>query len=247
MSTGEPQPALIPTTGIKIYDEIGAAMAGNPLNPPDPVLVTKLASIGISPGKTPSTQSNDTIKTALQTGIPEGQKLIDAKVANFGTNVNGWFVNAQTGVYGTDYLFRAAVTQHGLGANVGQEAFYPATFTDSEGSPLNGANNYVIHFNPGQTPPVDGFWSITMYDDKSLFVDNPINRYNIGKYTDGLKNNTDGSLDIYIQNASPGADKESNWLPAPQDGFNLVLRMYLPEPQALNGTWQLPLVQRTAG
>ena len=242
-----PQPALIPTTGIKIYDEISTAMSGNPLNPPDPVLVTKLASIGVSPGKTPSTQSNDTIKTALQTGITEGQKLIDARVANFGTNVNGWLVNAQTGVYGTDYLFRAAVTQHGLGANVGQEAFYPATFTDSEGSPLNGANNYVIHFNPGQTPPVDGFWSITMYDDKSLFVDNPINRYNIGKYTEGLKNNTDGSLDIYIQNASPGADKESNWLPAPQSGFNLVLRMYLPEPQALNGTWQLPLVQRTAG
>jgi hypothetical protein len=209
--------------------------------------VTKLASIGIGPGKVPSTEANDTIKAALNTGITEGQKMIDAEVANFGTNVNGWQVNAQPGIYGTDYLFRAAVTQYGLGANIAQEALYPLTFTDIEGTPLNGTNNYVIHFNPGQTPPVDGFWSISMYNNKSLFVDNPINRYAIGKYTEGLKNNTDGSLDIYIQNANPGADKESNWLPAPQGSFNLVLRMYLPQPQVLNGTWQYPAIQPTAG
>ena len=131
-------------------------------------------------------------------------------------------------------------------ANIAQEALYPATFTDIEGRPLNGTNTYVIHFNAGKTPPVKAFWSITMYNDKSLFVDNPINRYDIGKYTEGLKNNTDGSLDIYIQNASPGADKESNWLPAPQGGFNVVMRTYLTQPQVLNGTLQLPLVQPTA-
>jgi DNA sulfur modification protein DndE len=239
------QPKLIPTTGIKIYDEIAAAMIGNPLNPPDPVLVTKLASIGIGPGKTPSTQSNDTIKAALQTGITEGQKLIDAKVANAGTVVNRWLLTPQTGVYGADYLFRAAVTQLGLGANIAQEALYPATFTDIERRPLNGTNNYVIHFNPGQIPPVKAFWSISMYNNISLFVDNPINRYAIGQFTQGLKNNADGSLDIYIQNAGPGKDKESNWLPAPQgSGFNLILRMYLPAEQVLNGTWTPPAVQQ---
>jgi hypothetical protein len=136
-----PQPKLIAPTGIEIYDEISTAMSDNPLNPPDPVLVTKLASIGITPGKTPSTHSNDTIKTALQTGMTEGQKLIDAQVANFGTNVNGWFVNAQTGVYGTDYLFRAGVAQFGLGANIAQEALYPSAFTDIQGKNLTGANN----------------------------------------------------------------------------------------------------------
>ena len=83
-----------------------------------------------------------------------------------------------------------------------------------------------------------------MYNNKSLFVDNPINRYSIGKYTEGLKNNTDGSLDIYIQNANPGADKASNWLPADKDGFNLILRIYLPGEQVLNGTWTPPPVQR---
>ena len=239
-----PQPALIPTTGIKIFDEIGAAMIGNPLNPPDPVLVTKLASIGIGPGKVPSTEANDTIKTALQNGITEGQKLIDARVAKFGTVVNGWISNAQAGVFGTDYLFRAADTQYGFGANIAQEAFYPLAFTDSQGKPLSGNTSYLIHFESGQTPPVDAFWSITMYNDKGLFVDNPINRYSIGKYTEGLKNNTDGSLDIYIQNANPGADKESNWLPSANGTFTMVLRLYLPQQQILNGTWQLPEVQK---
>jgi hypothetical protein len=239
-----PQPTLIAPTGIKIFDEISAAMVGNPLNPPDPVIITKLATIGIGPGKVPSIEANDTIKAALQTGITEGQNLIDARVARFGTVVNGWLANAQAGVYGSDYLFRAAVAQFGLGANIGQEAFYPSTFTDNQGKPLSGNNSYLIHFEPGQTPPVDGFWSVSMYNDKNLFINNPIKRYSIGQYTEGLKNNTDGSLDIYIQNASPGADKESNWLPAPEGSFNMVLRTYLPQPQILNGTWQLPLVQK---
>jgi len=238
-----PQPALIAPTGIKIYDEIGAAMTGNPPNPPDPQLITKLAQIGIGPNKVPSQEANDTIKGALETGIIEGQKLIDARVTNSGTMVNGWLVNALAGAYGADYLFRAAITQLGLGANIAQEALYPATFTDNQGKPLNGNNSYLIHFEPGQTPPVDAFWSITMYNDKSLFVENPINRYSIGKYTEGLKNNTDGSVDIFIQHNSPGNDKESNWLPSPQGSFNMIMRTYLPQPAILNGTWHLPSVQ----
>jgi hypothetical protein len=230
-----PQPSLIAPTGIKIYDEIGQAMVGNPLNPPDPGLVTKLASIGIGPDKTPSTEANATIKAALQTGITEGQKMIDAKVANAGTKVNGWLYAIPCGDYGTDYLFRAAVTQIGLGANIAQEALYPIAFTDSQGKPLTGANNYIR-----KTPPVNAFWSITMYNSKSLFVDNPINRYSIGTYTEGLKNNTDGSLDIYIQRDSPGTDIESNWLPSDKNSFNLILRMYLPAEEVFNGTWTPP-------
>jgi hypothetical protein len=241
-----PQPTLIAPTGIKVYDEIGQAMSGNPLNPPDPALVDKLTSLGIGPGMTPSKQANDTIKAALQTGISEGQKMIDTQVANFGTTVNGWLIYADTGIYGSDYLNRAAVTQFGLGANVPQEALYPTTFTDSQGQPLSGANNYTIHFDPGQTPPTDGFWSVSMYNNKSLFVDNPLNRYSINQYSE-VKNNADGSLDLYIQNQSPGPDKESNWLPAPTDSFNMVLRTYLSQPQVLNGTWQPPGVEVATG
>ena len=120
-------------------------MRGNPLNPPDPVLVTKLASIGIGPGMTPSTEANDTIKQALQTGITEGEKLIAPQIPNLGTEVNGWRVTP-AGVYGVDYLFRAAVTKLGIGANIAQEALYPPAFTDSEGKPLSGNSSYVIHF-----------------------------------------------------------------------------------------------------
>jgi hypothetical protein len=169
--------------------------------------------------------------------------MIDAEVANTGTNVNGWRYAIPTGVYGTDYLFRAAVTQLGLGASIAQEALYPVTFTDSQGKPLTGANNYIIHFNPGQTPPVNAFWSVTMYNNKSLFVDNPINRYSIGKYTEGLKNNTDSSLDIYIQHASPGKDRESNGLPSDKNSFHLILCMYLPAEEVLNGRWTPPPVR----
>jgi hypothetical protein len=238
-----PKPPFIPITGIKIYDEIGTAMQGNPLNPPDPALVTKFASIGIGPGMTPSTQANDTIKRALQTGITEGEKLIAAQVPNLGTEVNGWRVSP-AGLYGLDYLFRAAITKLGLGANIAQEALYPPAFTDSEEQPLSGNSSYLIHFDPGQHPPVNGFWSISMYNEASYFVDNPIDRYAIGPHSAPLKNNTDGSLDIYIQNASPGADRESNWLPAPEGPFKITMRLYLPQPQVLNGTWPLPQIQR---
>ena len=240
-----PQPTLIAPTGIKVYDEIGQAMIGNPLNPPDPTLVNQLESLGIGPDMTPSSQANDTIKAALQTGISEGQKMIDTKVANLGSVVNGWLISTG-GIYGNDYLNRAAITQLGIGLNVPQEAFYPATFTDSQGQPLNGANNYTIHFDPGQTPPAYAFWSVTMYNNKSLLVDNPLNRYSINSYTE-LKNNTDGSIDLYLQNQNLGPDKESNWLPAPADSFNLVMRLFLPQPQALNGTWQPPGVELATG
>jgi hypothetical protein len=107
-------------------------------------------------------------------------------------------------------------------------------------------HNYVIHFDKGQLPPVKAFWSLTIYNNKSYLVDNPINRYSVGELTAGLKNNTDGSLDIYIQNASPGADKEANWLPAPSGDFSLNLRLYVPEEPVLTGQYQYPPIQRVS-
>lgn len=240
-----PKPPFIPTTGIKIFDEIGVAMNGNSLNPPEPSLVEKFASIGIGVGKTPSTQANDTIKAALETAITEGEKLIAEQVPNLGSIDNGWRVTS-TGVYGTDYLFRAAVTKLGLGANIGQEAIYPPAFTDSQGIPLSGNSSYVIHFEPNQLPPVDGFWSISMYGEDSYFVDNPLNRYHVSPYN-GIQNNTDGSLDIYIQNTNPGPEKESNWLPSPTDAFKLTMRLYLPQQPVLDGSWPIPTIDRING
>ncbi len=114
---------------------------------------------------------------------------------------------------------------------------------DAEGKPLTGANRYVIHFPKGQFPPVGAFWSVTVSNSKQALVDNPINRYALGD-RDKLKFDADGSLTLYVQHDSPGKDKESNWLPAPRDEFNLVMRLYWPKKEVLDGTWKVPAVER---
>ena len=225
-------------------------MVGNPqtLPPPEVGLLAKFASIGIGPGKTPSKEAatNSTLNAALQAGITQGEKLINAKIANVGTFVNGWNVQPGYGIFGTNYLLRAATAKAGLGANAAIEALYPVAFTDASGKPLTGGTNYIMHFKPGQTPGVKGFWSITAYNSTQRLVPNPINRYWIVEYTPGITYNKDGSLDIYIQPQSPGQAKQNNWLPTPTNNqpFNLNFRMYWPDQQIINGTWSPPAVQR---
>ena len=130
-----------------------------------------------------------------------------------------------------------------MGANLPQDAIYPYTKVDSEGKNLTGRENYILHFAKGQTPPVEGFWSLTMYNTQFFFVSNPLNRYTLSP-RDPLKYNPDGSLDLYLQNKSPGKAKESNWLPAPRDNFVLMLRLYWPKRSILSGTWTPPVVER---
>jgi hypothetical protein len=143
---------------------------------------------------------------------------------------------------------RAFVTAIGLGANRPQDAVYPSSQKDGEGKAYDGAAKYVLHFAKGQLPPARGFWSLTMYDSNYFFVANPINRYSISA-RQNLKSNPDGSVDIYIQKDSPGADKESNWLPAPSGKFQLMMRLYWPNdksPSIVNGTWKPPAVKKLA-
>jgi hypothetical protein len=161
-----------------------------------------------------------------------------------GVNVNGWRVITQdVGTYGTNYLARASIAMSGPAANLPDDAIYPTAQRDGEGLPLSGARRYVIHFDAGQTPPANAFWSITVYNEQSFFVANPINRYALHNW-DTLTYNADGSLDLYVQNQSPGPDKEANWLPAPEGVFNLTMRLYWPKPEALNGSWQPPALRR---
>jgi hypothetical protein len=159
---------------------------------------------------------------------------------------NGFAFTTRTGIYGTDYLMRALVTAIGLGANRPQDAVYPTSQKDADGHAYNGANKYVMRFPKGHLPPAEGFWSLTMYNSAYFFVENPLNRYSISARQD-LKQNPDGSTDLYIQKDSPGKDKESNWLPAPEGDFILMLRMYWPQetdPSIINGTWTVPAAKK---
>jgi hypothetical protein len=164
-------------------------------------------------------------------------------------SVNGWNFTTKTGIYGTDYLMRALVTAVGLGANRPYDAIYPTSLKDADGNSYDGSNKYIIHFDQGQTPPVEGFWSITMYDANYFFVANPIGRYSINP-RQNLKTSADGSVDLYIQTESPGTDRESNWLPAPPGTFVLMMRLYWPDesdPSILDASWTIPPVKKVTG
>lgn len=144
---------------------------------------------------------------------------------------------------GNDYMMRMASAVLGIYGNSKDEANYPAYFTDSEGKPLDGASNrYTVRFEPGKLPPVNSFWSLTMYElPSSLLTANPINRYLINSPMEpGLVRDTDGGITLYIQHESPGSDREANWLPAPKGPFFMVMREYWPKPEALDGTWKTP-------
>ena len=159
--------------------------------------------------------------------------------------VNGWQMNTDTiGVYGNNYLKRAIIAMMALGANQPEDAIYPTNVTDADGKPLEGNNKYVMHFNKDELPPAEAFWSITMYDEEGFQAANQINRFAVGD-RDDLKYNADGSLDVYIQNESPGGDKESNWLPSPAQGrLAITMRLYVPKIQVLDGRWNPPAIRK---
>ena len=174
----------------------------------------------------------------------EAQKLMQWKMPTLARVVNGWSMNTDTtGVYGNYYLKRAIVSQVGLGANLPEDAIYPLNLLDDTGKPLDGANKYRIHFNKGAAPPVDAFWSVTLYDAEGFQVANALNRFTVSSCFP-LKINADGSLDFYFQNESPGEDKEANWLPAPKGPFNLTMRLYGPKSGAPTGKRNPPAVTR---
>jgi hypothetical protein len=147
------------------------------------------------------------------------------------------------GVYGNYYLKRAIVAQQGLGANLVEDAIYPLNLADSEGKPLDGTSKYTMRFDKSSLPPVNAFWSITLYDEAGFQVGNVLERFAVSSWMPFVYNG-DGSLDLYFQNESPGKDKEANWLPAPKGPFNLTMRLYAPKSDALTGRWNPPAVTK---
>jgi hypothetical protein len=218
------------------------------LHPPhftDQPIIARMKRIGIEPGKSFDIEKVDAaIKKGLETAPEDAQKLMAWKLPTLAQVVNYWSMNTNTmGVYGNYYLKRAIVTQQGLGANVPEDAVYPLNLGDKDGKPLDGNNNYTIHFDKSELPPVDAFWSITLYDSQGFQVANPINRFAVSSWMP-FRYNDDGSLDLYFQNESPGEDKEANWLPAPKGPFNLTMRLYAPKSDALTGKWNPPPVTK---
>jgi hypothetical protein len=218
------------------------------LQPPhitDQPIIAQMERIGIEPGKSFDLDKVDpAVKKALDRAPQGAQDLMKWKVATLARVVNGWSMNTDTmGVYGNYYLKRAMVTQIGLGANLPEDAIYPLNLGDGSGKPLDGASNYTIHFEKGATPPANAFWSITLYDRDGFQVGNSLNRFAVSSWMP-FQYNPDGSLDLYFQNESPGAEKEANWLPAPKGPFNLCMRLYAPKSEALTGKWNPPPVTR---
>jgi hypothetical protein len=218
------------------------------LHPPhvtDQPIIAQMKRIGIEPGKSFDFDKLDSaVKTALVSVPANAQQLMAWKVATLARVANGWSMNTDTmGVYGNYYLKRAIVAQVGLGANLPEDAIYPLNLFDDTGKPLDGANRYTIHFDKGAMPPVNAFWSITLYDAEGFQVGNVQNRFTLSSWM-ALKCNADESLDLHFQNESPGKDKEANWLPAPKAPFNLTMRLYAPQPDALTGKWNPPAIKK---
>lgn len=235
---------------LGIYDYfnlLAELMRKNPPSDEDGLILMKMARIGVVRGEKFDPAKLDLAVRRALVEVPRlGFEKIISRFKTGGKEIDGWEFTTQTGVYDTDYLQRALITAIGLGANRPQDAVYPTSETDADGKPYSGANKYVMHFPAGKLPPVNGFWSLTMYDAGYFFVDNPLNRYTLSE-RDALKKNADGSVDLYLQHENPGPDKETNWLPAPEGKFVLMMRLYWPkekDPSILDGSWQLPAVKQ---
>lgn len=229
------------------FDRLAALMKSNPAPTSDADVLERLAKIGLVPGERwDATKLDPDFARGLAQALPTALAKLEAASKESGQPVNGWRVPPMhLGRFGTQYGARAVTALIGLGANLPEDAVYPSAFVDGAGNALSGANRYVLRFEPGSEPPVEAFWSITLYDPQSFFVANPIGRQAVSSWMP-FQRGADGSLELFIQHDSPGKERESNWLPAPEGEFNLTLRMYWPKetpPSILDGSWQPPAIR----
>ncbi len=237
------------------FSYLDFALQYAPAGPEEVAIRAKLASIGIGPGKKFDMKDLSLEhKAAMLLGMKQGEDKVEQYLATGPKNINGWKVGSFFGdraFFNGDWLKRAAAAKGGIYGNDAVEAMYPMTKSLANGDELDGSkHSYTLTFAKGQFPPVNAFWSVTMYDGKSqLLIENPINRYLINSpMLSQMKKNPDGSVTMYIQENSPGKAKESNWLPAPNDTIYLVMRLYWPKgtpPSILppgEGTWQPPAI-----
>lgn len=237
---------MVTAMGAKsFFTRLSYLMKVNPPAAQDRMALDKLAKIGVTPGQIVNFDDLPAdVRRNLDEAVGSGYERVQ-ELAKYrpGRLMNGWVYQSDMGTYGTNYDARAGGAWFGLGANPKEDVIQPTAKVDAEGSVLDGQNKYVIRFAKGQMPPVNGFWSITMYDPQQHFVANSLKRYSLGS-KDRLKKNKDGSVSIYIQPTNPGKARVANWLPAPRGNFSLMARLYWPKQSALNEEWQMPGVQK---
>jgi hypothetical protein len=231
---------------LRTLVELGNLLRDWVVDPAERRLIESFAGIGLtcSHGFDPASLSAPAA-TEVARGLAEGKALVERKTYDLGRHVNGWTINYDGPRFGDDYLLRAAVAEDLVYVTVPEEALYPVAKTDADGSQLTGANAYSLVFAPEALPPVNAFWSVTMYTrDAYPLVANALNRYSIGDRTPSLVRGQDGSLTIRISHGPPAGEGGSNWLPAPQGPFHLMMRLYAPRPEVLDGSWVPPPLER---
>jgi len=241
---GDPVATVAAMDAATFYSHVAMLLPGNPPSKDDAAMLDKIRAVGIVPG-----QPFDLAKltplaaTSVQEGLKSAGDAIEgaAKRVSTADVRNGWSIDRDVGRWGTDYGKRAVAARRGLGVNAPEDAIFMVARFDANGQRFDGSNRYVLHFDKGNLPPAEGFWSLSLYNDQQHFAENPLHRYNLGS-SDNLKTNADGSLDLVMQAADPGGN--ANWLPAPKGPFYLILRVYWPKADVLEGRWAPPGVRR---
>ena len=230
---------------VQVDTMTGELLKLHPPHATDQPIIARLKRIGFEPGKDFDVARLDPIvKNEIEAAPKTAQSLMEWKVPTLARVANHWSMNTDTmGVYGNYYLKRAIVAQLGLGANLPEDAIYPLSLGDESGRPLEGTDRYTLRFEAGALPPAEAFWSVTLYDAEGFQVANPLNRFALSSWMP-LQPDPDGSLTLYVQNESPGKNREANWLPAPKGPFNLTMRLYAPKSEALTGRWNPPPVTK---
>lgn len=237
-----PRDQVAAMTAAQFFTRVAMLLPANPPTKDDAPMLAKMKQLGIEPGKPFETtkldaatakQIEDGVKAALDAVVQASKGLAGADIRN------GWRIDRALGRWGNDYGRRAVAAWNGIGVNAPEDAIFMSTYLDGGGRKLDGSNRYVLRFEANALPPSDGFWSVSMYDDKQQFVSNPLARHHLGS-ADKIKRNADGSIDLYLSSTNPGGDKEANWLPAPKGPFTVMLRIYWPKQDVIDARWNPP-------
>ena len=240
----DPREQVARMDATAFFTRFAALLPGNPPARDDQPMLAKIKKLGIVAGQ-PFAVSDPAVAASIEQGVQAARDaIVTGTKGTGGADIrNGWVIDRALGRWGNDYGRRAVAAMNGLGVNAPEDAIAMAARFDAGGHRFDGANSYVLHFDKDHAPPADAFWSLSLYGDNRRFVANPQNRNSIVS-VDGMRANADGSLDLYIQSADPGKEKEANWLPAPKGAFNLILRIYWPKQDVVDGRWIAPGVRR---